>query len=106
MKFIKDLMGVYVNFDNVNKEIKNLSARVDGLQLEMNERFDKVDDRFRETQEEINGLRKYIERIGKSSLEDTDVLAEEVFKLKRKIRASEKKFEKKLEKVELKTVAG
>lgn len=80
----------------------NLSARVDSLQLEMNERFNKVDGRFRETQEEINSLRKYIERIGKSSLEDTDALADEMITLKRKISS----FEKRLEKVELKTFAG
>gem|GEM_PF-6038777 len=88
-------------FDDVYKELKNLNARANNLQIDMKEGFNKADDRFRETQEEINDLRKYVERIGKSSFEDSDILAEDVITLKRRV----KFVEKRLQKLESKTPA-
>lgn len=94
-KIDKLAIAVKHGFDEVHK-------RIDSLKSDMNEKFIRIDDRFRETQGEIYDLRKYLERTEKSSLEDSDAIAEEVITLKRKV----ENFEKKLLKANLNTAVS
>lgn len=80
------------NFDDFSKEIK----------MDMDNKFVRIDDRFRETQEEINDLGKYLEKIGKTSFEDSDFFAEEITTLKKKTRI----FDRRRAKIELKTLTS
>jgi chromosome segregation ATPase len=93
--------AVKTGFDEIYDKLRELDLKISNLKIEIDDRFNEVSDRFREIREEINDIDKRLERIEKSSLEDSDFLADELVSLKKK----NKFFEKRLQKLESRVLA-